>query len=264
MGNIRFYKYHGTGNDFVIILSERHESWMNETWISGICDRHFGVGADGLIAILPSEAADFKMVYYNADGREGSMCGNGGRCAAAFAWKHKLAGESMLFEAYDGLHKAEIVNHNKQSTQVKLQLSDVDTWDQTPEAILINTGSPHYVVQVNDLESIDLVAEGRKIRYNRSISEQGVNVNFFRMRNGKVELRTYERGVEAETLSCGTGVTAAAMAASLWYGGNSFEIAMPGGNLKVQFNSEQSRFSQVWLEGPAQLVFEGELMTDFC
>jgi diaminopimelate epimerase len=263
MDHIRFHKYHGTGNDFVIIQCERIESWMDESWISGICDRHHGVGADGLILILPSEFADFKMKYYNADGKEGSMCGNGGRCASAFAWKQKMTGKSMRFEAFDGLHESEILNHWRQITHVKIQLADVEGWQLTPNAILINTGSPHYVKQISDLDDIDVVAEGRKIRFDPSISTEGVNVNFFKMHNGKIELRTYERGVETETLSCGTGVTAAAMAASLWYGGNNFDINMPGGKLRVEFISEKNRFSNVWLEGPAQYVFEGLINTDF-
>lgn len=254
-----FYKYHGTGNDFIIIRQDYFPVWMNKSWISAICDRHFGIGADGMILILPSEKTDFRMLYFNADGLEGSMCGNGGRCAAAFAFNQGIAQKAMHFEAFDGLHEAVILSQSGQSTMVSLQLSDVQSWQHTSDALLINTGSPHLVQRVDNLHELDVVVEGRKIRYNKAIAENGINANFFQIKDGLIELRTYERGVEAETLSCGTGVTAAAIAASLWYGGNSFEISMPGGRLKVQFNVGTNSFTEIRLEGPATFVFEGVL-----
>lgn len=252
-----FYKYHGTGNDFVIIMQQSLPEWMDKNWISRICDRHFGIGADGLIVILPAEHADFKMIYFNADGLEGSMCGNGGRCAAAFAFNQGIAQNEMQFVAFDGLHEAVILSQSGQSTTISLQLTDVQSWQQTEDALLIDTGSPHYVQQVKDIQELDVMTEGRKIRYNKEIAANGVNANFFRMADGLIELRTYERGVEAETLSCGTGVTAAAIAASLWYGGNSFEISMPGGLLKVRFKASANSFTEIQLEGPATFVYEG-------
>jgi diaminopimelate epimerase len=253
----RFYKYHGTGNDFIVADNRNGHYKLSAEQVKLLCDRHFGIGADGLILIEKSRVADFKMIYYNADGFEGSMCGNGGRCAVAYARLYKITGNSAVFEAYDGLHKAQIISSNDRVTMVELGMSDVKHWHIDENHLLVDTGSPHYVCNVEDLQMMDIVARGRQIRHDKTVSSEGVNVNFLEKSGNTFQLRTYERGVENETLSCGTGVTAAAIAANLWYGGNDFEIKTKGGMLTVTFEKSDETFTNIVLSGPAELVFSG-------
>jgi diaminopimelate epimerase len=253
----RFHKYHGTGNDFVVADNRDGLYKLSAKQVKLLCDRHFGIGADGLILIEKSTVSDFKMVYFNADGFEGSMCGNGGRCVVAYAHSLKIINTNALFEAYDGLHKARIISSNKRIVMVELGMSDVKHWHVDENQLLVDTGSPHYVCCVDDLHIIDLVERGRSIRHDKNISSQGVNVNFLKKNGNAYQLRTYERGVENETLSCGTGVTAAAIGANLWYGGNDFEIETPGGMLTVTFNKMDETFTDIVLSGPAEFVFKG-------
>lgn len=256
---IKFHKYHGAGNDFILVNCMNFNIILSQDQISFLCNRHLGIGADGLILILPSESHDFKMVYYNSDGNEGSMCGNGGRSVAAFAYNEGLAAEKMKFIAYDGEHEAIILKSDHGSFEVKLSMKDViiDKFDDT--FLLVNTGSPHYVCRVDNLADFDVVQNGRKIRYDNSISNNGINVNFMEKIDNQIYLRTYERGVEDETLSCGTGVTATAIAVSLWYEGEAFEIITLGGNLQVSFKKAGNYFSGIELTGPAKLVFTGNI-----
>ncbi len=228
-----------------------------------MCDRHFGIGADGLILLEKSEDADFKMVYYNSDGLLGSFCGNGGRCMVSFASDLGIIQDKTVFEAYDGLHRAQIHSKDRKTKTIALEMKDVTGWDLKKNNLLVDTGSPHYVLKVNDLNHIDVEADGKRLRFDRQISSAGVNVNFFEWRKDIIYLRTYERGVERETLACGTGVVAAAIAASLWkMGHNDFTIHAPGGQLRVSLNQQEQAgiITNIVLTGPAEYVFEGEYL----
>lgn len=257
---VRFIKYQGTGNDF-ILLDGRSKSFKipSETQIASLCDRKFGIGADGLIIIIKSKTADFEMLYYNADGREGSMCGNGGRCTIAFAQHLGIIKNQTSFKAYDGPHEGSIDSKGK----VTLKMSDVRGIKKIGKDLELNTGSPHYISFKRSIKNIDVYEEGRKIRYNETYRKSGINVNFVEIQTRKLLVRTYERGVEDETLSCGTGVTAAAIAyASLDKKKNIYNIAIqtPGGNLTVSFKTkDHQHFSDIYLKGPATQVFHGKI-----
>lgn len=250
-----FYKYQGTGNDFVIIDNRLQTFPKNDTKLIGLlCDRKFGIGADGLILLEEDTASDFKMVYYNADGNESSMCGNGGRCIVDFAKQLGVIDKTTVFNAIDGLHKAVI---NKDS--VSLKMIDLDEVHISENYMFLNTGSPHHVQLVKNLEEFDVYAQGKRIR-NDIYGQEGANVNFVERLSGDVfKVRTYERGVEDETLSCGTGVTAVAIALHKMekLQKNKVSLMTPGGALQVQFDVDEKGYSNVYLEGPATLVFKG-------
>jgi diaminopimelate epimerase len=256
---IQFKKYQGTGNDF-ILLDNRNNSFSNLSTeqIEFICNRRFGIGADGLMMIQNKLGFDFQMLYYNADGKPGSMCGNGGRCIIKYAHNLGLINEKANFWAVDGEHLGVY-----SSQQISLKMSDVNHIEQGDGFYFLNTGSPHYVCFVADIWNIDVVEKGREIRYNSRFAKEGTNVNFINWNNGNLTVRTYERGVEDETFSCGTGVTAAALVASLQgLLGSSTQcnIITKGGALNVKFKkTEYNTFQHVWLEGPAECVFEGNL-----
>lgn len=257
--DIQFYKYQGTGNDFVMI-DNRHDVFpKNDTkLISHLCDRKFGIGADGLILLENHPKFDFKMVYYNSDGNESSMCGNGGRCLVAFAKKMNVITNKATFEAVDGLHYASINDYNV----VSLQMTDVLDVKVENDYTFLNTGSPHHVALVDDLQNFDVKNQGAKIRYSDLYGKTGSNVNFVKqIDSDNFSLRTYERGVEDETLSCGTGATAVAIAMYKTNKTTSKEINLnvEGGNLKVKFDVENDKFSNVFLIGPATFVFEGTI-----
>ncbi len=253
---IQFYKYHGTGNDFIII-DNRSDFFpkKEEALIEKMCNRRFGVGADGLILLENSMTTDFKMVYFNADGKEGSMCGNGGRCIAHFANTLGIGVNPTTFEATDGLHQAIVNDH-----LVRLKMNDVSQIQVQQDTVFLDTGSPHHVTWVTDIKGVLVEKEGSDIRYN-TYGEEGANVNFVeQLKTDKVSVRTYERGVEAETFSCGTGVTAVALA--LFETGktnaNSIDIYTRGGDLNVSFTKENGVYKNIFLSGPATLVFKGE------
>lgn len=253
-----FYKYHGTGNDFIIIdnRSDKFDKSNNEK-ISELCDRRFGIGADGLIFLEKHDTLDFKMVYYNADGKESSMCGNGGRCITHFAKHINLIKDKTSFEAIDGKHQAII-----EGELIKLHMQDVDEISRNDHGIMLDTGSPHIVQMGKDISEINVHVKGAEIRYSESFAEKGINVNFVeKNHDGSFTARTYERGVEAETLSCGTGVTAIALAMN--YIGESTEnlitLHTPGGQLQVSFTKNGSGYNNIWLIGPAVQVFKGEI-----
>lgn len=252
---ILFHKYHGTGNDFVII-DDREESFdiNNNELVAQMCNRRFGIGADGLILLRNHDHYDFQMVYFNADGNESSMCGNGGRCIVAFAYKLGLFKESCTFMAIDGLHEASI-----NDGEVKLQMKDVDAISLLDKDYVMNTGSPHYVKFVDDAFAVDVDVEGAKIRYNDTYMQEGINVNFVSLSKEGINVTTYERGVEAETYSCGTGVTACAIAfaASQNEGLSSVSITTKGGKLKVYINYNGQRATEVYLEGGTTFVYQG-------
>ena len=227
--------------------------------ISRLCDRKFGIGADGLILLNESESLDFEMLYYNADGHEVDMCGNGGRCIMAFAKLLGIIKNKGSFMAKDGLHQGEIINHDGQSAYVKLSMKDVAGIGKDQEHFIIDTGVPHYVMFVSNTNSINVVQEGRKIRYNPVYNEKGINVDFCQVENGSLVVRTYERGVEDETLSCGTGVTAASIAAYLRKDlSPPVRIITQGGELEVDFNVIEGQYKDVSLTGPVNMVYLGE------
>lgn len=251
-----FYKYQGTGNDFVII--DNREEFLpkeNTGLVAKICDRRFGVGADGLILLENHPQADFAMVYYNSDGNLSSMCGNGGRCIVHFAEFLGISSENTTFEAVDGMHEATI-----KKDWISLKMNDVEEITVSKDYVLLNTGSPHHVEIVDALQDFDVFKIGRKIR-NNSYGKEGANVNFVEQNDDSTfSVRTYERGVEDETLSCGTGVTAVALA--MFETGrtseNTITLKTPGGQLKVRFERIGSQYKNIYLEGPAIQVFNGK------
>lgn len=258
---VNFSKYHGTGNDFIMIDDRENVLDLSTKQVKFLCDRHFGIGADGLIRIVKKDGFDFEMVYYNSDGKLGSMCGNGGRCAVAFAHSLKMVDTENNFLAFDGPHEAIVVS--EEPMVIKLKMSDVFHVDHDEEALVLNTGSPHYVAFVETYKGIDVYQEGKAIRNSSEYRSEGINVNFVKVDDDVIHVRTYERGVEDETLSCGTGLTASVLAAS--YAGkisNSHEckVITPGGKLKVHFNKADTGFDQIWLEGPAEAVFSGTII----
>ncbi len=250
----KFFKYQGTGNDFVMI--DNREGGFDDSIknVEFLCHRRFGIGADGLILIENAEGFDFRMRYFNADGNEGSMCGNGGRCAVKFASDLGVFEKATSFRAVDGPHHA-TVNHQ----EVSLGMIDVEEIFDETNGFFLNTGSPHLVIFQENLDSLDVKNQGSAIRYSDYwLSKGGVNVNFVQIiDNENIKVRTYERGVEDETFSCGTGVTAAAIASSVKKGlSQKIKIQTLGGKLEVSFEVEQ-KFSQILLKGPALFVFEG-------
>ncbi|QTE22815.1 diaminopimelate epimerase [Polaribacter cellanae] len=250
---LTFYKYQGTGNDFVMI-DNRTKIFpkQNTDKISQICDRHFGIGADGIILIEEDENFDFKMIYFNADGSE-TFCGNGGRCAVAFAKQLSLIENKTTFLAFDGKHSAEIENDI-----VSLQMIDVEEIQVKKNSVFAYTGTQHHVELVDNLDKYPVFENGKKIRY--SYDDPGSNVNFVQQINeNSFRVRTYEKGVEDETLACGTGVTAVAIAMHKTNKTKSNSISLPveGGNLVVSFTEENGVYKNVFLKGPATFVFEG-------
>lgn len=255
---VTFYKYQGTGNDFVIIDNRQLVFDKNDTKrIKHLCDRRFGIGADGLILLENHDTLDFKMVYFNSDGNESSMCGNGGRCIVAFANFLGLIGQQTTFLAIDGEHQAVI-----EDSIVRLHMQDVDHVEKYENHVFLNTGSPHHVEINNNLQELNIKALGSKIRYGAPYFEAGSNVNFVsKHSNDNFSVRTYERGVEDETLSCGTGVTAVALAMHALgeTTANDVTLQTPGGKLKVSFKQSVAGYTDIWLQGPAIQVFKGEI-----
>ena len=254
---LHFTKYHGTGNDFVMVddRSSRIRKKLDQKSIADICSRRFGVGADGMILLGKDRSSDFKMIYYNSDGRESSMCGNGGRCLVHFAHQLKVFKNECRFMAIDGVHEAHIDNKDK----VHLKMSDT----QLPQSInkdhFLDTGSPHYVKFVKKIEGLDVSSEGSKIRNGRRYKKEGVNVNFVKSIKNQIEVATFERGVEDETYSCGTGVVASAILAhyTKQTSSKSIKVLTKGGELKVKFKPSKEGYNDIWLIGPAVPVYSG-------
>jgi diaminopimelate epimerase len=260
---LTFQKYHGNGNDFIMI-DNRENVLRGDEYIlfAKLCTRRFGVGADGVILVQDHKDYDFDMKYYNADGKPGSMCGNGGRCAIKFAASLEMIDLNTVFMAVDGIHQGKILPQR----QVSLKMNDVTKLFKGDGDYVIDTGSPHYIKFVKQLDELDVYAAGKKIRYSEPFTREGINVNFVEMTDAGIKVRTYERGVEDETFSCGTGVTAAALATSveleLDEGNIEFAIKSLGGELKVSFEKTgPDSFSNIWLTGGAQYVYTGRLET---
>lgn len=251
---IEFYKYQGTGNDFILINNFGNEySNLSTASIQKMCDRKFGIGADGLMVIEKSIVADFKLTFYNPDGSL-SFCGNGSRCAVKLVRDiHLIHALEMSFEGFDGIHQAQI-----KSDTVSISMRDVVELKKDSNGIFINTGSPHVVLEKGNVDEVSILEEGSKIRYNKLYEPVGTNVNFIQGTSEGVKIRTYEKGVENETLSCGTGVTAAALVyASLHKTGSTVNVITKGGKLHVSFTQKNNVFTNVKLEGPAEFVFKG-------
>ncbi len=253
-----FHKYQGTGNDFIMIDDRNQQFPIHDTdFIARCCDRRFGIGADGLILVQESTTTDFKMVYFNSDGRESTLCGNGARCTVAFAASLGIIKHKTTFDAVDGSHFACIeADHT-----ISLRMHDIHSIECTHTHAFLDTGSPHHVTMVEDLPHYDVTGQGAKIRYGAPYFEEGANVNFVhQLSENSFSIRTYERGVEDETLSCGTGATAVAIAMHKQGHTSSKDliIQVVGGELNVSFEVENNRYTAINLRGPAQFVFSGE------
>lgn len=254
--NLTFFKYQGTGNDF-IILDDRDGSFpVSESLIIHICDRKFGVGSDGLILIQKSDDCDFHMEFFNPDASQ-SFCGNGSRCAVAFAYRLGIIDTESTFSAIDGIHKAKVLENE----QVEVSMRDVNSIMEYEKDLILDTGSPHYVRFTEHLEKEDIIETGRSIRYSNRFKNEGINVNLVQvLEDNSLECATYERGVENETLSCGTGVTAMALGAN-----KAFKLPSPitvltkGGELEVSFSQNEGNYTHVFLKGPARFVFKGDI-----
>jgi diaminopimelate epimerase len=251
-----FNKYQGAGNDFIMIDNRDNSFPMhNNKLIETLCDRHFGIGADGLILLSDHSDCDFEMHYYNADGKPGTMCGNGGRCAYAFALEIGLVNGDSVFYAADGSHSASLSARN----EVRISMKDVYKPIIIAGNHFLDTGSPHYVIPVPRVDSIDVVTRGRSIRWTKQFEPAGTNVNFLEVLGDRIKVRTYERGVENETLSCGTGITASAIS-SRW--GKPEEkhrvvVETRGGLLEVGFSLSNEKATDIYLLGPALKVYSG-------
>ena len=256
---VKFQKYQGTGNDFILIDNRTYGLKRERAIIEKLCHRKFGIGADGLIFLQVKNGYDFEMVYFNSDGNESSMCGNGGRCIIRFAQAHGIISSHTNFFAIDGEHEGEILADGN----VSLKMKNVDVIRVLDNySVVMNTGSPHFVKFADEIEKINVVEEGRMIRNTREFKEEGINVNFVEKKNdSEIFVRTYERGVEDETLSCGTGVVASSLATAFFALMPVHEVAVetPGGKLKVKFDKVSFGFENIFLIGAAEKVFEGEI-----
>lgn len=258
---INFRKYQGTGNDFVMLdqRETQHLTRKSTAQIRHLCDRRFGIGADGLILLQNKEGYDFEMIYFNSDGNESTMCGNGGRCIVAFAKALGIIEDKCKFLAIDGDHEALI----REDDWVELKMGNVGKVEMGEDFYVLDTGSPHYVVFVEDLDDINVAESGSLIRYNDRFKKEGINVNFVEKADKSLLIGTYERGVEDETLSCGTGATACAIAQyidSEKESGTQIDIKVKGGKLSVRFSEDRKNgFENIWLSGPAMEVFRGKI-----
>jgi diaminopimelate epimerase len=254
---IHFSKYQGTGNDFVIIDNRDGRIALSNQQIAFLCDRRFGIGADGLMLLGTAEGYDFSMTYYNANGTEGTMCGNGARCLVQFAHDSGMIKEHYQFIAVDGPHEASIHPNG----WVHLKMSDVNAVETGEDFFVTNTGSPHYIQTVADIENFEVFNEGKSIRFNERFKKEGINVNFVQHLKDHLFVRTYERGVENETYSCGTGVTAAAITSCMYkQGEHEIQIQTLGGKLAVSFNNQGGgHFNHIWLKGPGTFVYKASI-----
>jgi diaminopimelate epimerase len=254
---IEFYKYQGTGNDFIIVDDRDNNFDTNDSGlISALCERRMGIGADGLILLREHATLDFEMFYFNSDGKQSSMCGNGGRCIIAFAQLLEMIEAETTFMAIDGEHKGKIMDDG-----IALQMQDVSEIEGVGDGLVLDTGSPHYIEMVDDLKHLNINKEGKRIRNSEPFIKEGINVNFV-LDATELQVRTYERGVEAETLSCGTGAvaTAIAMHYAKCIEENLVNIKTKGGDLTVSFEEFNGGYRNIWLIGEASMVYAGEFV----
>ena len=257
---ITFFKYQGTGNDFVILDNRIHPISLTTEQINKLCDRRFGIGADGLMLLNLKDSYDFEMKYYNSDGNESSMCGNGGRCLTKFAFDRGIKKERYKFIAIDGDHESEFAENG----WINLKMKNVTEIQKYQDSFILNTGSPHFIKSVRHVMDLDVYKQGHEIRYSKDFAAEGINVNFVETTDKNILVRTYERGVEDETFSCGTGVTACALIfAHNENGFNRIEVQTKGGYLAVEFDKlSDEQFENIWLCGPADFVFNGEIVIE--
>ena len=254
---IEFYKYQGTGNDFIMI-DDRESNFdiSDNKLIAALCERRMGIGADGLILLRNHPSLDFEMIYFNSDGNQSTMCGNGGRCIIDFAAMLEVIKTETTFMAIDGEHKGQFLGDT-----IALQMQDVAEIVGEGDGLVLDTGSPHYIEMVDDLQYIDVNKEGRRIRNSAPFKKEGINVNFV-LDAAELQVRTYERGVEAETLSCGTGTVATALA--MHYANcieeNTVSIKTKGGQLSVSFEEFNGGYRNIWLIGEVSMVYAGEFV----
>lgn len=255
---IPFFKYQATGNDFVLIDNRDGKyGHLTTDQVRWLCDRRFGIGGDGLMLLNKKDGYDFDMKYYNSDGREGSMCGNGGRSIVRFAHHLGLIGHHATFTAVDGVHEGTLGNGD----WVRLKMNPVHKITKADGHFVLDTGSPHYVTHVDKVRDLPVKETGAAIRYSEPFAEKGINVNFVELNaDGSIFVRTYERGVEDETFSCGTGVTASALVGARAKGPGKVDVQTLGGRLQVEFTKvSDNDFEDIWLCGPATFVFKGEI-----
>jgi diaminopimelate epimerase len=254
MMKLQFSKYQGAGNDFILIDNLSGALQLSSDQIQKLCDRNFGIGSDGLILLEASDSADYFVNFYNPDGSQ-SFCGNGSRCAFRMAQNIGLVTEECSFQGIDGLHHAKSLSEN-----VSISMSDVASVDAYKDGFIVQTGSPHFVKFTDDLDKIDIIEEAHAIRYDTRYKDKGINVNFVLPESDGINMRTYERGVEAETLACGTGVTAAALVFALSRDHvEEVKVQTKGGNLSVNFERAGQGFNKIWLTGPAMHVYDGNI-----
>ena len=259
MRTIHFYKWQGAGNDFILLDGRNGlDIETNPNIINRLCNRHFGIGADGLMVMSLIHGFDFRMTYYNSDGYEADMCGNGARCIVGLAAQLGVFQKEATFLARDGRHTGVLLPGGA----CKVSIRNVAQSETVGQGYFLNTGVPHLVVFIDRIDSVDVERDGSKLRFDSQFGPDGTNVNFVQLASSHLMIRTFERGVEAETLACGTGVVASAIAASL----KDPQYASPvtckarGGTLSVSFQPEANQsFSNVWLEGPAREVFQGDI-----
>lgn len=256
-----FHKYHGTGNDFILVDNRSNQFKPEEKMIAWLCHRRFGIGADGLITLDNASGFDFRMKYYNADGKESSMCGNGGRCIVAFADFLSYHQPVFRFIAADGEHSGTVLSKEDDHYLVRLSMNDVTDYRKVEGDFIINTGSPHLVRFVGDVAGVDVLKDGRFIRRQDEFQPGGINVNFAEDQGGRIFVRTYERGVEDETLSCGTGVTASGLAYAVTKNlpDGMVPVVTRGGSLSLHFKRKAGGFTAIFLEGPAEKVYHGTI-----
>ena len=254
---LTFSKYQGAGNDFIMVDNRDKNYFLNQAQIEQLCGRRFGIGADGLILLENGQGVDFQMIYYNADGHVGSMCGNGGRCVVAFARQLGVITDDCDFIAYDGLHSAKCI----EGDLVSLKMTDVRSVEKLSDAWKLDTGSPHLVIFKENIKEINVKESGAAIRNSEDFVEEGINVNFVEHKGGELFLRTYERGVEDETLACGTGATATAIAAfeAGVINSETVKVNVLGGQLEVSLSKQENLYSDIYLIGGAKFVFRGEV-----
>ena len=262
---MKFCKYQGAGNDFILLDNREKTFNVDRDYIAFLCHRYFGIGADGLMLVENCDDADFRMQFFNSDGSTATMCGNGSRCIVAFAHKLGIFTDKVTFVSGAGKHIAEVVSKNGNVFEINVKITDVHEFTCTDEYYFMNTGVPHCIIFVEDIDKVDINSEGKKWRHYHAFPE-GANVNFTQIcSDDKIKVATFERGVEGETLACGTGSTAAAIAAShkLKNGNTNFLVETKGGNLQISFDKNESKpnsFNNIWMQGPATLVFEGEFL----
>jgi len=262
MKNIRFYKFHGAGNDFILIDNRDNLYELTKEEIAFCCHRRYGIGADGLIIMEQTDKADFAMRYYNADGCEATLCGNGSRCITALASMLHVIDRQCTFIASDGEHNATVNHQTEKEWNITVDIKDIKKVKNFDDGHFLDTGSPHFVVSVNDLANYDVENEGNRLRHDKRF-KGGTNVDFVMPTDNGIYVRTYERGVEAETLSCGTGVTASALAwahLNHWENGHyEVPVTTPGGNFIISFDKKKDHFKDILLTGPAKWSYTGEI-----